>query len=102
MAIEIDEAKLQTVARVKVFLEGAHNIAFIIPQGGRIWIHRKGVEADWLCQIISVDKDLILRYLKRMTDLSRQQITRLVRQYGKSGRIIKKRNFSQELIFSPL
>ncbi|MDV6345518.1 hypothetical protein [Nitrosomonas sp. Is37] len=45
MAIEIDEAKLQTVGRVKVFLEGAHNIAFIIPQGGTIWIHREGTEA---------------------------------------------------------
>lgn len=38
------------------------------------------------------DKGIVLRYLERMTGLSRQQVTRLVRRYRKNGKVVKKHN----------
>ena len=35
-----------------------------------------------------VDKGVLLRYIERMTRLSRQQVTRLVRQYRKDGKTL--------------
>ena len=36
------------------------------------------------------DKGVLLRYIGRMTSLSRQQVTRLVRQYRKDGKLSKR------------
>ena len=32
MVIDMDEAKLQTVAQVKAFLEGTHDVALLVPK----------------------------------------------------------------------
>jgi hypothetical protein len=37
------------------------------------------------------NKGLLLRYIERMTGLSRQQVTRLVAQYRKHGKLSKRR-----------
>jgi hypothetical protein len=42
--------------------------------------------------LLKRDKGVILRYLERTTGLSRQQVTRLVRRYRKSGKVTKQRN----------
>ena len=41
----------------------------------------------WLCAHGRADKGVLLRYIERMTGLSRQQATRLVRQYRKGGKL---------------
>ena len=50
MVIDMDEAKLQTVAQVKAFLEGTHDIALKIP---KVEQYREGIEAIWLYPTVS-------------------------------------------------
>ena len=45
-----------------------------------------------MCPLSRCDKGVVLRYLERMTGLSWQQVTRLVRRYLQSGKVVKKRN----------
>jgi hypothetical protein len=92
MMIDMDEAKLQTVAQVKAFLEGTHDIALKIPKAEQYRFIEKVLKRFSYTRLSRCDKGVVLRYLKRTTGLSRQQITRLVERYGKSGRVIKKSN----------
>ncbi|WP_211752287.1 hypothetical protein, partial [Nitrosomonas communis] len=90
MVIDMDEAKLQTVAQIKLFLEGPHDIALKIPKAEQYRFIEKVLKLFGYTRLSRCDKGVVLRYLKRMTDLSRQQVTRLVERYGKSGRVVKK------------
>lgn len=89
MVIDMDEAKLQTVAQVKVFLEGTHDIALKVLKAEQYGFIERVLKRFGYARLSRWDKGVVLRYLERMTGLSRQQITRLVERYGKSGRIIK-------------
>lgn len=90
MMIDMDEAKLQTVTQVKAFLEGAHDIALKIPKMEQYGFIERVLKRFGYIRLSRSDKGVVLRYLKRMTGLSRQQVARLVERYGKSGRVIKK------------
>ena len=90
MVIDMDEAKLQTVAQVKAFLEGTHDIALKIPKVEQYGFIERVLKRFGYTRLSRRDKGVVLRYLKHMTGLSRQQVTRLVDRYGKSGRVIKK------------
>ncbi len=41
-----------------------------------------------------VDKGVLLRYIERMTGLSRQQVARLVRRYSKDGKLTKRQGMA--------
>lgn len=90
MVIDMDEAKLQTVAQVKAFLEGTHDIALKIPKAEQYRFIERVLKRFGYTRLSRCDKGVVLHYLKRMTGLSRQQVTRLVERYGKSGQVIKK------------
>ena len=85
----MEVAKLQTLEQIKAFLDGTSEVAFWVPKEDRnpfIWrvLKRFGYAPHG-----RVDNGVLLRYIERMTGLSRQQVTRLVGQYRKDGRLSK-------------
>jgi transposase InsO family protein len=85
MVIDMEEARLQTIAQVRAFLDGATEITFRVPQVERYpFIERVLMRFGYAAQG-RVGKGVLLRYLVRLTGLSRQQVTRLVRQYRQDG-----------------
>jgi len=87
MVIDMNEVKHVTLAQVREFLAGTADVGFR-PLGEDAeryrWISRvlRRFGYGWLSR---ADRGLILRYLQRMTGYSRQQVTRLVRQYVQTG-----------------
>lgn len=91
MVIDMDEAKLQTVAQVQAFLAGTHEAALRVPKAEHYGFIERVLKRLGYVPLSRCDKGVVLRYLERMTGLSRQQVTRLVRRYRKSGKVAKKR-----------
>lgn len=83
MVIDMNETRLNTVAQLRAFLDGTHEVqfepgtddaqryAFITSVLKRFAYRRLG----------RADKGVVLRYLERTTGYSRQQATRLVRRF---------------------
>ena len=85
MVIDMEEARLHTIAQVRAFLDGATEIAFRVPKVERYpFIERVLTRFGYASQG-RIGKGVLLRYLARLTGLSRQQITRLVRRYRQEG-----------------
>ena len=85
MVIDMEEARLQTIAQVRAFLDGAMEIAFRVPKVERYPFIERVLKRFGSASHGRVGKGVVLRYLERMTGLSRQQVTRLVRQYRTEG-----------------
>lgn len=92
MVIDMDEARLQTVAQVKAFLEGTHEVALKVPKAEQYGFIERVLKRFGYAPLSRHDKGVVLRYLERMTGLSRQQVARLVRRYRKLGRVDRKRS----------
>ena len=84
----MDDTCIQTVEQIRQFLEGSHAVAF------------KGVSRDdryeWMEAVLKrlrylflrrIERGLVHRYLGKVTGYSRAQVTRLVRQYRRTGRL---------------
>ena len=85
MVLDMEEVRLHTVAQVKAFLDGTSEGAFRVPKTERYrFIERVLTRFDY-ARHGRAAKGVLLRYLARMTRLSRQQVTRLVRQYRQDG-----------------
>ena len=90
MVIDMEEARLQTVAQIKAFLDGTTEVAFRVPKAEQYGFIERVLNRHGYAMHGRADKGVLLRYLERMTGLSRQQVTRLVRQYCKVGRLSKR------------
>lgn len=80
---------LRTVEQLREFLEGVRAVAFEVPGG-------KAERYEWMRQVLARflyptlgrrDKGTVVRYLMKVTGYSREQVFRLIRQYGKTGRL---------------
>lgn len=91
MIIDMDEAKLQTVAQIEVFLTGTGDIALKVPKAERYGFIERTLKRLGYAPLSRCGKGVVLRYFERMTGLSRQQITRLVQRYRKSGKVASRR-----------
>ena len=89
MVIIMEEAKLQTLDQIKAFLDGTSEVAFRVPKQERNRFVERVLKRFGYAPHGRVDKGVLLRYIERMTGLSRQQVTRLVRQYRKDGKLSK-------------
>ena len=89
MVINMEEAKLRTLEQIKAFLDGTAEEVFRVPKGERNQFVERVLNRFGYAPHGRVDKGVLLRYIERMTGLSRQQVTRLVRQYCKDGRLSK-------------
>lgn len=90
MVINMEEAKLQTLVQIKAFLDGTSEVAFRVPKEGRNPFIERVLKRFGYAPHGRADKSVLLRYIERMTGLSRQQVTRLVRQYRKDGKLSKR------------
>src|ERR1019366_7668978 len=87
MVIIMEEAKLQTLAQIKAFLEGTSEVSFRVPKDERNQFIERVFKRFGYAPNGRADKGVLLRYIERMTGLSRQQVTRLVSQYRKHGKL---------------
>ena len=89
MVINMEEAKLATLEQIKAFLDGTSEVAFCVPKEGRNPFIERILKRLGYGLHGRPDKGVLLRYIERMTGLSRQQVTRLVRQYRRDGKLSK-------------
>ncbi len=80
---------LNTIEALELFLQGNQLVAFSV-LGNKteryIFIRKTLVKFRYIT-LSKKEKGVVIRYLIKLTDYSRQQITRLIRQYIKTGKI---------------
>jgi hypothetical protein len=92
MVIDMNDEKLKTLEQIKEFMAGTEGVGFTHqPDRDTRYQHI----AEVLCRLRyyalgKSDRGLVLRYLKRTTGYSRQQVTRLVRRYLDTGELKKR------------
>ena len=89
MVINMEEAKLQTLEQIKAFLDGTSEVAFRVPKEDRNPFIERVLKRFGYAPHGRVDRGVLLRYIERMTGLSRQQVTRLVGRYRRDGKLSK-------------
>ena len=87
MVIDREETRLHTIAQVKAFLNGTTEGAFRVPKAEQYQFIERVLTRFGSAQHGRVNRGVRLRYLARMTGLSRQPVTRLVREYRQGGRL---------------
>ena len=92
----MNDAQLETLDQVRQFLEGTEAISFQIEsKDARYrWLQHTLVKFRYL-QLSKTDKGLITRYIRKMTGYSPAQVKRLIRQYRKTGRLVRKQRTNQ-------
>ncbi len=93
MVINMKEAKLRTLTQIKEFLDGTTEVAFRVSKDERNQFIER-VLIGLAAPHGRVDKGVLLRYIERMTGLSRQQVARLVRRYSKDGKLTKRQGMA--------
>lgn len=92
MIVTLETQRIQTLDQVQAFLEGSAPLGFSVPE-------RPAVYA-WMADTLSRfgyarlkrrQRGLLVRYLGKVSGLSRQQVTRLVAQWRRTGRIEDRR-----------
>jgi hypothetical protein len=81
--------ELNTINRLEAFLSGTQVVAFTVTDNKDAryhWIQQELVKFQYL-SINRKDKGIVIRYLIKITGYSRQQLTRLIGQYKKTGRL---------------
>ncbi len=92
MVIDMNDEKLKTLEQIKEFMAGTEGVGFTHqPDRDTRYQHI----AEVLCRLRyyalgKADRGLVLKYLKRTTGYSRQQVTRLVRRYLDTGELKKR------------
>ena len=80
---------LKTIEALEAFLEGNQLVAFAVlgNKTQRYNFVRKTLVRFGYMSLSKKDKGVVIRYLIKMTGYSRQQLTRLIGQYTKTGKI---------------
>ena len=84
--------RIGTLDEVRAFLDGTRCVDFEIPGPleRRAWIERSLVELSYQ-RLRKRDRGVVMRYLCRVTAYSRQQMTRLIAQWRRTGRVEDRR-----------
>ena len=83
---------LTTIDQLTAFLEGTQRVAFEVAsdKDSRYqWIQRTLVKFRYK-SLRKPDKGVLIQYLVKVSGYSRQQITRLVKQYRDTGRLVRR------------
>ena len=86
MVINMDEAKLKTLTQVEEFLKGIESLFCVVKEERYPFVQRTLTRFGYE-KLGRKEKGVVLRYLERMTGLSRQQVTRLVRKFQATGTV---------------
>ncbi len=80
---------LKTIEALQAFLDGNQQVAFAV-LGSKTerydFVRKTLVKFDYM-SLPRKDKGIVIRYLIKMSGYSRQQLTRLIRKYTKTGKI---------------
>ena len=95
MVIDMQEARLTTVAQIEAFMLGTSEVGFVMPKSERNGFIVQTLKRLGYTKHNKVSKGVLLRYLTHMTGLSRQQLARLVRSYVRFGKINKVKRMRQ-------
>ena len=79
-----------TLDQIKAFLDGTSEVAFRVPKDDRNSFIERVLKRFGYALHGRADKGVLLRYIERMTGLSRQQVTRLVGRCRKLGKLSKR------------
>ncbi len=84
--------RISTMDQVRAFVAGTHEVEFEVPSRleRRAWI-AENLEKMRYEGLGRTDKGMLVRYLCRITGYSRQQLTRLVRQWRETGALEDRR-----------
>lgn len=84
--------RFRTMDQVQAFLEGTEEVEFTVPSRGERLAHIAQSLAQFTYWRLSKrDKGVMVRYLCRTTGYSRQQLTRLMGQWRRTGRVEDRR-----------
>jgi len=86
--VTLRTAQIRTLEQIRAFLEGSQPADFESTDRTSAYAFVQRTLADFEYHgLRKPDKGLVKRYLERVTGLSRAQVTRLVRQRRRTGRI---------------
>lgn len=88
----MDAKDLTTINQLEQFLNGTQAVVFEVAvdvDARYLWIRNTLVKFGYLT-LAKHDKGIVIRYLIKISGYSRQQVTRLIRQYRKTGRLVRK------------
>ena len=88
MLLNMNDGKLQTIEQVKQFLEGSEALEFrgLTAQGKYCWIEEV-LKRFRYHHLKRGEKGMIRRYLQKVTGYSRSQVSRLIAEYKRVGRL---------------
>lgn len=88
MIVKLHSQRLQTLDEVRDFLAGCSPLDFQVPSRNEAyhWIEHTLRQLGYL-RLGKADKGLVRDYLIKVTGFSRAQITRLIQQFRRTGRI---------------
>ena len=78
MVIDMNDAQLHTLDRLRAFLEGTMAVDFSVAANERYDFITRTLRRFGYAQLRRADKSVVLRFLGRVSGYSRQQLTRLV------------------------
>jgi transposase InsO family protein len=92
MVIDMNDAKLVTLEQLRGFLAGAADLALTptADPAARYGFVKKVLKRFKYPLQCKVHRGVIRRYLERVTGYSRPQLTRLIAQYLRSGRLVRR------------
>jgi len=88
MKIIMNEAELVTLEQVEQFLAGTEQVSFTLTSKDERyeWLQQRLVHFRYL-ELSKAEKGLLRRYLSKVSGYSHQQLTRLISQYRKHGKL---------------
>ena len=92
MIVTIQTQRVQTLEQVRAFVEGSEAVDFASGDRAGVYtlVRRTLVKLDYH-RLGKPDRGLVKRYLAKVTGLSRAQLTRLIGQHRRTGRIEDRR-----------
>lgn len=88
MIVKLHSQRLQTLDEIRAFLAGAARLDFKVPSRDEAyqWLENTLRQLGYL-RLDKADKGLVRDYLSKVSGFSRAQITRLISQFRRTGRI---------------
>ena len=89
MIVTLQTQRVRTLEQVRVFIEGSEAVDFVggDREGIYVLVRRTLVQLEYHYRLSKPDKGLVKRYLEKVTGLSRSQLTRLIGQHLRTGKI---------------
>ena len=84
----MDDSEATSLEQIRAFLPGSGQVRFAGQRREEVygWVERTLVRHRYV-SLNRTDKGLVRRYLARMTGLGRAQVTRLIAEYRRTGRV---------------